>query len=241
MDKNQKSDGLKRIRLPRPASLSNSPRTIYDGALVSERPKREVITQVQRTLPRLNTLYTKPQQDIDYSDEGLKRKIISKKIVISMIIIMLSLAALSAGIFFLHTKMTSIPIAIKSQISFPILYPSSNSIMNIKASSIKYNAPNQQLTFVANYGGGTVSFSEQSTPSSFVDVPAVYTSLVSKLNEYDSFDSVNGSVYMLHPKELMGSQSAVMNTKGTLLFARPSFNITVSRWKEIFNNLVILK
>jgi hypothetical protein len=70
-----------------------------------------------------------------------------------------------------------------------------------------------------------------------VDIPAAYTKLLSSLNQFDSFDSPNGTVALTHPKELNGAESAVMNAKGTLLFVRPNGNVSSDDWRRLFNNL----
>ncbi|HEY4964397.1 MAG TPA: hypothetical protein VIH90_06935 [Candidatus Saccharimonadales bacterium] len=231
-----------RVRVPRRTSLSNRPTTIHDGVLVPGRPSDKVVEKrPERTLPRSNTLYTQVPESIDTIDEKAKHKKITFKWAVIIVIVPIVVILGLLSIYFLRSKTTTIPEAVKSQVNFPIMYPSDSSLLTVKPQSIKYNSSDQQLTFVAMYKRCTVSFSEQPTPSSFIDVPTVYTTLVTNLNEYTSFESINGSVYLLLPKELAGAQSAVMNSKGTLMFARPISMLTVNEWKQIFNDLQVLK
>jgi CxxC motif-containing protein (DUF1111 family) len=46
---------------------------------------------------------------------------------------------------------------------------------------------------------------------------------------------------LTHPKELSGGQSAVANKAGTLIFAKPSVNLTNDEWKDFFESLRILR
>jgi hypothetical protein len=66
--------------------------------------------------------------------------------------------------------------------------------------------------------------------------------LVSGLDSYDQLQTGFGTLYLTHPKELHGIQTAVMNTSaGTLVFVRPLHNISSSQWESFFNNLIVIK
>lgn len=152
------------------------------------------------------------------------------------IIAVLLLAA--AGYWFFLRAQPPIPLAVTSQASFAVFYPADRHILSVKKGSALYDRTTGTLRFAASAPDGLqVSFSEQATPGSFVDVPQVYSSLLASLQNYSSFDSINGSVALTLPKEFNGGQSAVMNSKGTLLFARPSRNLTEDQWRRIFNSL----
>jgi hypothetical protein len=95
---------------------------------------------------------------------------------------------------------------------------------------------------VASYSGKSLTFAEQSTPQNFVDIPQAYDKLIESLNSYSSFDSFYGKVDLTHPKELKGQQSAAMNSKGTLMFIHPTNgDLSTDQWKQLFNNLSIVK
>ena len=98
------------------------------------------------------------------------------------------------------------------------------------------------LSFSAKRPSGVkISFSEQPTPGSIVDIPQVYDKLVDSLQPYNTFDSVNGKVALTHPNNLNGGQTAVMNDKGTLIFVRPTKDLTDTEWRQVFNSLSILR
>ncbi|HUD05657.1 MAG TPA: hypothetical protein VMR18_01895 [Candidatus Saccharimonadales bacterium] len=64
----------------------------------------------------------------------------------------------------------------------------------------------------------------------------VSNSIIEKLNGYASFDSVDGTVSLTNPTEVK-SETAVMNAKGTLLFAKSNGNLSENSWKLLFNSL----
>jgi hypothetical protein len=91
---------------------------------------------------------------------------------------------------------------------------------------------------IVNFNGALITFSEQSSPSTFVNDTSLYPEFISKLNGINAFVSVNGTVNITHPQ---GSQyeTAVMNAKGTLLFAQSTNkDISQSNWQLLFNNLL---
>jgi hypothetical protein len=122
-----------------------------------------------------------------------------------------------------------------------VLYPDSQSPATVKTGSIKYDAGTQVLTYIIADAGVPITISEQSTPQAFIDIPQSYATLINSLNNYASFDSLQGTVALTYPKELNGQQSAVMNTKGTLMFAHPTNgSLSENQWKNLFNSLEVI-
>ncbi len=153
---------------------------------------------------------------------------------------------LLGGIAFGITKLTSpsqpLPSEIKKQISIVVFYPDGKDTLLVDKKTIKYDKAAKLLSFVGSTNNGTkLTFSQQPTPESFNDIQQAYTALLQKLGTYSSFDSINGRVTLTKPKELNGTQSASMNSKGTLVFVRPSKNMPDDEWKRVFNNLIIVK
>jgi hypothetical protein len=135
-----------------------------------------------------------------------------------------------------------LPGSIRTVMTYPVLFPTKTTDFNVDSKTIHYDASAERLTFRGQGPGGMqIDFSEQATPQSFVDIPQAYDKLTSSLQEYDTFDSINGKVSLTHPKELGGDQSAVMNAKGTLLFARPNHGLSSEAWRQLFNNLVVVQ
>jgi hypothetical protein len=134
-----------------------------------------------------------------------------------------------------------IPPSVKKQVSFAIYWPNKTTLTNDQT-TIKYDPPNKFLSFVSTtQNGSKIIISQEATPESFTDIPKVYDKFIAGLQQYSNFDSVNGRVFLVHPKELKGQQTAVMNAKGTLLFMRPDKDISDDTWKQIFNNLDIIR
>lgn len=148
------------------------------------------------------------------------------------------LVAIVAG-FVVHLK-TQPPIALpastRKMITYPVLLPQKDAAIN--TSSYKFDPSQKVLSFTARlHDGQVVTFTEQATPEPFSDIPNFYTRLLDTLNEYQSFDGLHGTVYLTHPKG--AGQAAVINTKGTLIFARVIKDEPQSVWQPLFNDLKI--
>ena len=138
-----------------------------------------------------------------------------------------------------NTDKPTLPSSVAHQLSFGVYFPASKiKDVSIDKRSISYQANGGRLSYRAQLTDGTtIDVNQQATPESFVDIPQAYDKLVASLQPYTSFDSINGKVSLTYPKELKGSQSAVMNAKGTLLFARPSKSLSDEQWRQLFNGL----
>ncbi len=161
------------------------------------------------------------------------------------VIVVIGVVILSAsGVLLVHqlTPKPYLKPEIAKQISYGAFFPSGVGQAQVDRKSVTYNSANQVLTYSVKTTSGTVvSINEQPTPPSFVDVPEAFAKLVSSLNPYSSFDSLNGTVHLTMPPQLAGSQSAVLNTKGTLLFVRPASNLSEDAWRQLFNSLQIVR
>jgi hypothetical protein len=141
---------------------------------------------------------------------------------------------------FIRAHPSPIPKPIKSQLKF-IPFTTKKDASSTLPQAVKYNPQQQLLTYQTYVNSTRVVISEQPTPESFTDVPQVYDALITKLRGQDSFDTINGKVDITFPVELKGGQSAVMNSKGVLLFAHPDKQLTLDQWKQFFNSLEINK
>jgi hypothetical protein len=86
-----------------------------------------------------------------------------------------------------------------------------------------------------------ITISEQSSPPQFSEVPDSYAKLLQSLNQYAVYESANGTFYLTKPTELKGGQAAVMNAKGVLLFAKPTQDLSDKQWKQLFNDLSLVR
>jgi hypothetical protein len=100
--------------------------------------------------------------------------------------------------------------------------------------TVKYDSGLKLLSFTASVGGISTVFSEQPTPDSFNDAPQIYDKVLERMNDYSKFDVVAGTVHLTRPSDLGGKQAAVMNTKGTLLFAKPDRDLSTDQWRRLF-------
>jgi hypothetical protein len=131
---------------------------------------------------------------------------------------------------------SAVPSTIREQANFAIFYPNPTQQIYILPGSFKYDKSLAQVAFIARFAGQSVTFAEQSSPDSFAADPTFYSNFITKLGGYATFSSVDGTVSLTEPAQV-NTQTAVMNTKGTLLFAKSSGNISENDWKLLFNSL----
>lgn len=129
-----------------------------------------------------------------------------------------------------------------NKLTFPLFWPAKDSTITASKQSVKYDPSSKLISYNAiNNNGVRLIITEQETPTSFSDIPQVFSKLVETMSQYGVFDSQNGTVYLTHPKELNGGQAAVMNSKGTLMFVKPITTLDDDSWKIFFNSLQIAK
>ena len=157
--------------------------------------------------------------------------------IVTPVVLVVIAAAVILGI---KLSTPIVPGAIKKQVSIVILYPSSDGF-KVEAGSWKYNSSLGLLSYLVSRGNTKLTISEQSSPPEFSEVPGTLDRLTSHLNTYSDFDTIQGHAYLTHPIELKGGQSALMNTKGTLLFAKPNHALSDSEWRDFFNSLDIIR
>lgn len=161
-----------------------------------------------------------------------------KKLILPVLILC---AIVGAVIIFRSPDKPVVPEAIQKQANYAIFYPQPGDQTSIQQDTFKYDPSTKQASFVVNFMGRQITFAEQSSPESFADNPNIYPQFVQKLNNYATFDSLNGRVDLTRPKNVNG-QAGIMNAKGTLMFASlTTGSLTENQWKELFNNLEITK
>jgi hypothetical protein len=186
-----------------------------------------------------NLVKTSSKKDIVLR-ELIKRRLLIKKYRSNYRLVSLLLAIIVVIIvgYFLYviSNPNPIPKTIQNSVTFPIFYPKPSKQVAIKSSSFKYDKSKGQVTFSVNYNKQNITFAEQSSPDSFSADPNFYQSLAQSLNSYASFDTIDGQVNLTLPSQTK-DQTAVMNAKGTLLFANSSSKLTQANWKLLFNTL----
>jgi hypothetical protein len=145
---------------------------------------------------------------------------------------------LAAGGTIAYIKRGSVvPRTIAKQVNFVIFYPKPSQQTGIEEKTFKYSSSLGQVSFIVNFAGQQITFAEQSSPDSFSVDPSFYSAFIQKLNGYATFDSIDGRVDLTQPTEV-NAQTAIMNAKGTLLFAKASGNISENNWRLLFNSVV---
>jgi hypothetical protein len=145
------------------------------------------------------------------------------------------------GLLFHISSRSVIPVNIKEQLDILVFLPKESGSLRIDRPTFKYDASLKVMSVVVGSYGIKNTVSEQPTPDAFNDIPGYYDKLTERLNTYANFDTELGRVYLTRPVELKGKQSAIMNGKGTLMFASPDKDLTSSQWRRFFNSLQIIR
>jgi len=149
---------------------------------------------------------------------------------------------LLTSITLIKNRYNPIPDQIKQNVKFVILYPDKTHSQPVISKSLKYDQSSKVFSFVYSTGTADITVAEQATPQAFTDIPQAYDKLVQNLNEYSSFDSYYGKVSLTKPKEFGNQQTAVFNSKGTLVFAHQTKgNWTKDQWNDLINHLNTIK
>jgi len=184
-------------------------------------------------------------QDSDLAKERIKNELLKRRLLIerykrnsrlaATLLIVVGLA-IAGYIFFVVGRTSFVPKSITSSVQFPIFYPKPSKQIIIKQPSFKYDKSDGQVSFIVSYKGSSITFAEQSSPDSFSADPNFYPAFIQKLNGYGTFSGVDGRVDLTLPSETH-EQTAIMNAKGTLVFASTSGQISESNWKLLFYDL----
>jgi hypothetical protein len=129
----------------------------------------------------------------------------------------------------------AIPPRIKNQLTSTLLLPTRHA--EIDHDTIKYDAKLKLLSFYVTAFDQRILISQQPTPETFTDAPQVYEKVINHMREYKKFETDIGTVHLTQPPDTKGGQTAVLNTKGTLLFAKPSGQLTPDQWRQLFAGL----
>jgi hypothetical protein len=152
-----------------------------------------------------------------------------------------ALAAIVIGTILYFHAQQPIPSNIKKQVDFLVFLPQGDESFRTDRKSFKYDANLKVMSVVISSFGIKNTISEQASPDAFNDIPGYYDKLTEKLNSYANFGTDLGTVYLTRPDELKGKQSAIMSTKGTLMFASPGKDLTNDQWRRFFNSLSVIK
>lgn len=132
-----------------------------------------------------------------------------------------------------------LPSPVKAQVTSTILIPK-GADYSVDRETAKYEKTNKLLTFKIKKKDVTIAtITEQPTPDTFTDIPTFSQKFFEQAGEYKTFDSINGTVHLLHPQKGV-KDAAAMNAKGTLMFVNPSIVFSEDDWRKLFQNITTL-
>ncbi len=132
-----------------------------------------------------------------------------------------------------------LPSPIAKQVSFVVYIPAAP--LQVAPSDYSYNPQSGVLSFTAHSTDNAITFNEQAAPSQFNDIPQFYPTLLTKLNQFKSIGTANGTVNLVRPTELKGKEEAVVFTSGTLVFVSPAKPLSTDSWRTLFNTMQVIK
>ncbi|HEX3082173.1 MAG TPA: hypothetical protein VHQ86_02880 [Candidatus Saccharimonadia bacterium] len=130
---------------------------------------------------------------------------------------------------------------LRKKVGFPILYPDPLDGYDLPPDTVTYDSGPGVLVLHAKKGKQDLTLSEQATPDPFNDIPDYYPKFVEQLQGYVTFDTPMGKVSLARPTQQHGAQVAIFNGKGTLMFVKPSKELSENEWRAFFAELVIDK
>ena len=159
-----------------------------------------------------------------------------KKSYISIAIVLILIVAGGLIYYFVYSNTIPIPKAVRKEVKFAILYPQSNRTTVYNKASFKYAKSLGQLSFIVNFDGNNITFAEQTTPEPFNATTTFFSSFTQRIGSYATINTTDGQAVLTLPKQT-NQETAVMNTKGTLLFASSTSNLSESSWTLLLNTL----
>lgn len=129
-----------------------------------------------------------------------------------------------------------------SEISFGLWYPSTESSKyKYEQNSLKYDKLSKIVTFNMNDSSGKIlTFTEQAVPESS-QVPAdAFDEQLASIPQDTSFESANGTVSITKPAA-NDQTTAIMKSRGTLLFVTTENKITTDQWRALFNSMELIQ
>lgn len=152
------------------------------------------------------------------------------------------LLVLIGSFVYMRNDSDPIPSSLRKQASYVIFVPSTAS-WKIDEKKLYFDKAAQVLHLTAynNTTKTTLTITQQATPSQFTDVPQFFPALLDRLNQYESFGTLNGTINLTKPTELQGRTEAILNRDGTLLFAYSRPEMATKEWRKLFNDMRELK
>ena len=159
-------------------------------------------------------------------------------LIISLVTLIAILVVILRPVLFPATS--PVPANIKSQLSFPVLYPKNDTV---NSSSWKYLSDEKDLTFTVKHGDFTVVFTEQEVPLAYQNDQAAYDRFIGTLRPSATFNTPLGSVslasFVTAGDFQYEGKSAILKSHNTLLIAHPSRALSDDEWRSLFDSLKV--
>ena len=163
----------------------------------------------------------------------------TRGIVIFLITLIVLSGMLGALIWRLRQTKSPVPLNIKSQVHFTIIYPKN---YEIDKTSWKYLSSELTLSFAVANNGNPIVFTEQAIPLVYKDDAASYDRFIGSLKPGVNFKVPLGNVslvgFVTAGDYSPEGRSGVLKAKGTLLIAHPGQQISDTEWYNLFNSLL---
>ncbi|GAC1502183.1 MAG: hypothetical protein NVS1B10_06860 [Candidatus Saccharimonadales bacterium] len=137
---------------------------------------------------------------------------------------------------------SAVPMDVKKQAGFSILYPKN---YTIDLNSWHYSKKENALTFAVNKDKSKLLFTEQKTPLAFQDDQAAYERFVGSLKPFANFKTNIGTVsltrFISAGDFQQQGQTALLNSKGTFVLVHPSGDLDDQAWRDLFSSIAVEK
>lgn len=152
----------------------------------------------------------------------------------------LVIAGVVAGISVFGMTNKPIPKGLTDKLEFVAYIPTG--VYSFNQKDVSYSDDTKVLSMsIKSKQGVVITLNQQATPEAFQEAPDYYQNLIEKLRRDKTLSTKLGEVYITRPVELKGKQTAVINYRGTLMFAEPSRELDDNDWRKFFNSLEEVK
>jgi uncharacterized protein YggT (Ycf19 family) len=156
------------------------------------------------------------------------------------LILIMAIIVCAVVVFFLLIRLHSeFPSSVSKRADFSIFYPSKETTINPLRSTISYDNQAGGVSYTVMVNNEHVVISEQSSPDIFNDGPVLQLKL-QQSHQFASLTSHLGEIALTKPTGLNDQVVAVLDVKGTLIFAHALQHFTSSQWIKLFNSLQVI-
>ena len=163
-----------------------------------------------------------------------KKRLLTGGIILTLTVIVMGVLA------FIQWRLP-VPQSVIDQTTFVVMVPEGKDI-KVEKNTMEVSKPQGQddevLNYTATIDGKEVLVGQQPTPQQFIDIPKTYEKVVEQSNQYASFETTVGTVYLTRPQK---QQIAMLNAKGTYMLAQASDDLTEDQWRRFFRSVTLVQ